>query len=106
MGIRDVMRSSSCCFVVNHSGGKDSMRMLGRLREEYPDVETICVTADTGFEHRKPIPAAEWVKMRCASLANPVPVVVVRNAKKTYLEMVERRGNFLRQRSSGSALPT
>jgi 3'-phosphoadenosine 5'-phosphosulfate sulfotransferase (PAPS reductase)/FAD synthetase len=42
-------------FVVNHSGGKDSMHMLGRLREVYPDVETICVTADTGFEHRKPI---------------------------------------------------
>jgi len=42
-------------FVVNHSGGKDSMHMLGRLREEYPDVETICVTGDTGFEHRRPI---------------------------------------------------
>ena len=27
-------------FVVNHSGGKDSMRMLARVREEYPDVET------------------------------------------------------------------
>jgi hypothetical protein len=30
-------------FVVNHSGGKDSMRMLGRVREEYPDVETIAL---------------------------------------------------------------
>jgi hypothetical protein len=42
-------------FVVNHSGGKDSMHMLGGLRAEYLDVETICVTADTGFENRKPI---------------------------------------------------
>jgi 3'-phosphoadenosine 5'-phosphosulfate sulfotransferase (PAPS reductase)/FAD synthetase len=42
-------------FVVNQSRGKDSMRMLGRLREEYSDVETICVTTDTGFEHRRPI---------------------------------------------------
>ena len=33
-------------FVVNHSGGKDSMHMLGGLRAEYPDVETICVTAN------------------------------------------------------------
>lgn len=70
------------------------MRMLGRPREEYPDVEAICVTTDTGFGHRKPIPAAEWVKIRCAPLANPAPVVVVRNAKKTYLEMVERCRRF------------
>ncbi len=41
--------------VVNHSGGKDSMHMLGRLGEEYPDVETICVTFDSSFEHRRTI---------------------------------------------------
>ncbi len=70
------------------------MRMLGRVREEYPDVETIALQSPLGFELRKPIPAAEWVKTRCASLANPAPVVVVRNAKRTHLEMVERRGKF------------
>jgi hypothetical protein len=42
-------------LVVNHFGGKDSMRTLGKLREEYPDIPTYCVTAGTGFEHQRPI---------------------------------------------------
>lgn len=64
------------------------------LREEYPDVATCCVTADTGFEHHKSIPVAKWVRLRYAKLRNPVRVTVVRNQKKTYLQMVEQWGKF------------
>ena len=80
--------------VINHSGGKDSMRMLGLVREEFPELPTISVMADTGFEHEFPISAEAWVRERCRSLRNPVPVEVVRNRKRTYLEMVEQRGKF------------
>jgi hypothetical protein len=92
-------------FVVNHSGGKDSMRMLGKLRDEYPDVETAGVTSDTSFEHQKPVSAVEWVRLRCASLRNPAAAHVVRNPRKTHLEMVEQRGNS-RLRNFGNALRT
>lgn len=74
----------------------------GKLHEEYPEITTYCVTADTGFEHQKPIAVAEWVKLRCAKLLDPVSVTVVRNQKRTYLEMVKQEGKF-RVRSSGSA---
>ena len=82
-------------LVVNHSGGKDSMRMLGLLRDRFPEVATVCVMADTGFEHRRaPSRQGIGVRERCAQLALPVPLTVVRNASKTYLEMVEQRGMF------------
>ena len=81
-------------MVINHSGGKDSMRMLGLVREEFPELPTISVMADTGFEHEFPISARAWVRERCRSVRNPVPVEVVRNRKRTYLEMVEQRGKF------------
>ena len=84
----------STVLVVNHSGGKDSMRMLGLLAAEFPDLPIVCVMADTGFEHRKPVSAAEWVRLRCAWFPNPVPFTVVRNERRTYLEMVEQRGMF------------
>jgi 3'-phosphoadenosine 5'-phosphosulfate sulfotransferase (PAPS reductase)/FAD synthetase len=34
--------------VINHSGGNDSMRMLGLVREEFPEMPMISVMADTG----------------------------------------------------------
>ena len=37
-------------LVVGQSRGKDSMRMLGLVREEFPELPTISVMADTGFE--------------------------------------------------------
>jgi 3'-phosphoadenosine 5'-phosphosulfate sulfotransferase (PAPS reductase)/FAD synthetase len=86
--------SGDVALVVSHSGGKDSMRMLGVLQRELPELPIYCVLADTGFEHQTPISAEDWVQIRCASLAQPVPVTVVRNPNKTYLEMVERRGRF------------
>ena len=97
--------SGDVALVVSHSGGKDSMRMLGVLQRELPELPIYCVLADTGFEHQTPISAEDWVQIRCASLAHPVPVAVVRNPNKTYLEMVERRGRFHR-RSTGNAPPT
>jgi 3'-phosphoadenosine 5'-phosphosulfate sulfotransferase (PAPS reductase)/FAD synthetase len=79
-------------IVANHSGGKDSQRMLGFLRAEFPNVKTYVVMADTGFEHVKPVPAIEWGQRQAASFG--LELHVVRNPNKTYLEMVERRGKF------------
>jgi 3'-phosphoadenosine 5'-phosphosulfate sulfotransferase (PAPS reductase)/FAD synthetase len=79
-------------FVVNHSGGKDSQRMLGYIREHFPQATTYVVMADTGFEHVKPVPAIDWARSQAARFA--LELHVVRNPNKTYLEMVERRGMF------------
>lgn len=79
-------------FLVNHSGGKDSQRMLGYLKEHFPAQKMYCVMADTGFEHVKPVTAVEWANKQAASFGEPLHVV--RNPNKTYLEMVERRGMF------------
>ncbi len=79
-------------IVVNHSGGKDSTRMLGLVRKKFPDVRTYAVMADTGFEHKSPVSAADWARQRCADFG--VDLTVVRNPNRTYLEMVEQRGMF------------
>lgn len=77
-------------LVVNHSGGKDSTRMLGFVRKKFPNVPTYEVMADTGFEHVSPISAADFARPRCAEFG--LGLTVVRNAKRTYLETVEHRG--------------
>jgi DNA sulfur modification protein DndC len=79
-------------FVVNHSGGKDSTRMLGFVRRKFPDSPTYVVMADTGFEHQRPISAADFAHQRCAEFG--IELVIVRNPRRTYLEMVEQRGMF------------
>lgn len=79
-------------FVINHSGGKDSTRMLGLIRQKFPESSTFAVMADTGFEHQQPISAAEFARQRCAEFG--LDLKVVRNPKRTYLEMVEQRGMF------------
>jgi 3'-phosphoadenosine 5'-phosphosulfate sulfotransferase (PAPS reductase)/FAD synthetase len=79
-------------FVVNQSGGKDSTRMLGLIRKEVPDSPTFAVMADTGFEHVLPISATDFARARCAEFG--VDLTIVRNQKRTYLEMVEQRGMF------------
>ena len=79
-------------FVVNFSGGKDSMRMLAKVRHLYPNNPTYAVMADTGFEHVRPISAVDWSRERVAKFG--IPFAVVRNPNKTYLEMVERRRMF------------
>ena len=85
-------RGSDLAFVVNHSGGKDSTRMLGFVRNKFRDSPTHVVMADTGFEHQRPISAADFARHRCAEFG--LNLTVVRNPKRTYLEMVERRGMF------------
>jgi 3'-phosphoadenosine 5'-phosphosulfate sulfotransferase (PAPS reductase)/FAD synthetase len=94
--VRELSRENSAgvALVVSHSGGKDSTRMLGVLQRELPELPIYCVLADTGLEHQTPVSAEDWVQIRCASHAHPVPVTVVRNPNKTYLKMVERRGRF------------
>ena len=79
-------------FVVNFSGGKDSLRMLGRVRELYPNHPIFVVMADTGFEHVRPISAEDWSRKQVARYE--LPLTVVRNPNKTYLQMVEWRGMF------------
>ena len=54
-------------FVVNHSGGKDSTRMLGLVRQLFPNSPTYAVMADRGFEHKSTIAAADWARLRCRS---------------------------------------
>src|SRR6266851_6160990 len=58
--VRELLNTvgTDLAFVVNHSGGKDSMRMLGFLRDHFPDSETYLVMADTGFEHQSQIRSA------------------------------------------------
>jgi DNA sulfur modification protein DndC len=85
-------RGSDLAFVVNHSGGKDSTRMLGFVRNKFRNCPTYAVMADTGFEHQRPISAADFARQRCAEFG--LNLTVVRNPKRTYLEMVERRGMF------------
>lgn len=83
---------ANLAFVVNHSGGKDSTRMLGFVRRKFPDTPTYAVMADTGFEHQKPISAADFARQRCTEFG--IELAVVRNPRRTYLEMVEQRGMF------------
>ncbi len=85
-------RGGDLAFVVNHSGGKDSTRMLGLVRNKFRDSSTHVVMADTGFEHQRPISAADFARHRCAEFG--LNLTVVRNPKRTYLEMVEHRGMF------------
>jgi DNA sulfur modification protein DndC len=79
-------------FVVNHSGGKDSTRMLGFVCRKFPDSPTYAVMADTGFEHQRPISAADFARQRCVEFG--IELAIVRNPRRTYLEMVEQRGMF------------
>ena len=73
-------------FVVNFSGGKDSMRMLGRVRELYPNHPIFVVMADTGFEHVRPISAEDWSREQVARFALPLSVVRNPNKGNNYLD--------------------
>jgi DNA sulfur modification protein DndC len=83
---------SNLAFVVNHSGGKDSTRMLGFVRNKFRDSPAYAVMADAGFEHQRPISAADFARQRCAEFG--LDLTVVRHPRRTYLEMVEQRGMF------------
>lgn len=79
-------------LVINMSGGKDSSWMLAELCRKYPNAKKYVVYADTGFEHVKPVSAEEWSRQIAARFG--LPLYVVRNKNKTYLQMVERRKMF------------
>jgi DNA sulfur modification protein DndC len=96
-GLEEVRRivqeyRSNLALVVNHSGGKDSTRTLGFVRKKFLETPTYAVMVDTGFEHVFPISAADFARARCAEFG--FHLSVVRNPKRTYLEMVEHRGMF------------
>jgi DNA sulfur modification protein DndC len=78
--------SQRIALVINLRGGKDSTRMLGYLRSRFPHIPTYCVMADTGFEHVRPVPAAEWSRQPADHFG--MELHVVRNPNKTYLERV------------------
>ena len=67
-------------FVVNHSGGKDSTRMLGLVRQKFRDSPAYAVMADTGFEHVSPISAADFARSRCAEFG--LELALVRKARQ------------------------
>src|SRR5579871_4075575 len=62
-------------LVINLRGGKDSTRMLGYLRERFPDVATYCVMADTGFEHVRPVSAVDWSRTIACRFGLDVQIV-------------------------------
>ncbi len=66
--------------------------MMGLVRQMFPDHPSYAVMADTGFEHQRPISAADWARSRCSEFG--LDLTIVRNSKRTYLEMVEQRGMF------------
>lgn len=76
-------------IVINFSGGKDSTALLAYVRENFPQVPTHVVMADTGWEHTD---AVEWATDIVARFG--LVLHVVRNESKTLLEMAERRGKF------------
>lgn len=67
--------------------------MMGFVRKKFLEIPTYAVMADTGFEHVSPISAADFARARCAEFG--LELTVVRNPKRTYLEMVEHCGMFL-----------
>jgi 3'-phosphoadenosine 5'-phosphosulfate sulfotransferase (PAPS reductase)/FAD synthetase len=76
-------------LVINFSGGKDSCAMLAYLMDKYPEVTKHVVFADTGWEHTD---AETWSRKIVEGYG--LPLHVVRNPNKTFLEMVERRRIF------------
>lgn len=90
-------------IVINFSGGKDSQAMLAFIMENYPDVKKHVVFADTGWEHEGII---EWCQKEVARY--DLPLHVVKNPNKTFMQMVGNRKMFpgMRQRQCTSDLKT
>jgi hypothetical protein len=81
-----------------HCAGSEPLRRQ-RLDENvgsYPGNLPFCTTygvmADTGFEHQRLVSAIDWAFSRCEEFGTSF--AVVRNPKRTYLEMVEQRRIF------------
>lgn len=82
----DQLIAGGALFIANHSGGKDSQVQLIRLLERVPASQLVVVHASLG--------AMEWPGAlelaRDQAAAAGLPFIVA-TAKKTLLEMVERR---------------
>ncbi|HEM8613907.1 TPA: phosphoadenosine phosphosulfate reductase family protein [Citrobacter amalonaticus] len=83
--ISDLIRTGAL-FVSNHSGGKDSQAILIRLLDVIPPRQLVVVHASLG--------AMEWpgaLEMAQKQAEDAVLPFIVAKARKTLLEMVERR---------------
>jgi 3'-phosphoadenosine 5'-phosphosulfate sulfotransferase (PAPS reductase)/FAD synthetase len=82
----DTLIAAGALFVANHSGGKDSQAQLIRLLERVPSAQMIVVHASLG-----PMEWAGAMELaRDQAAAAGLPFIIA-EAKKTLLEMVERR---------------
>lgn len=84
--IQDMIRRGAL-FVANHSGGKDSQAMLVKLRRLVPADQLLVIHAH--------LPEVEWEgsEEHIRTTSGDLPLIVCQ-APKTLLEMVERRGMF------------
>jgi len=80
------LRDRGALFVVNHSAGKDSQAMMIVLRKIIPADQLLVIHADLG--------EVEWDGNieHIKSTIGDLPLIVCRNERKTFLEMVEGRG--------------
>lgn len=82
----DTLIAAGALFVANHSGGKDSQAQLIRLLERVPAAQMIVVHASLGPMEWPG--AMELARDQAAAAGLPF---IIAEAKKTLLEMVERR---------------
>lgn len=82
----DSLIAAGALFVANHSGGKDSQAQLIRLLERVPAKQMIVVHASLGPMEWPG--AMELARDQAAAAGLPF---IIAEAKKTLLEMVERR---------------
>lgn len=84
--VRDLI-ARGALFVVNHSAGKDSQAMLIELRRHVPAAQLLVVHAA--------LPEVEWEggEDHIRGTIGDLPLIVT-TAKRTFWEMVERRGKF------------
>ncbi|GAE32427.1 phosphoadenosine phosphosulfate reductase domain-containing protein [Alkalihalobacillus hemicellulosilyticus] len=78
--------SDGAIFYVSHSGGKDSQAMYGLLKKVLPSEQIVLVHSDLG--------KVEWNGVQDHIKKYSDHKLNVVRAKKTFLEMVERRGKW------------
>jgi len=85
--IEDLIRRGAL-FVINHSGGKDSQAMAAVLRASIPESQLLVVHANLG--------EVEWdgVVGHIEATIGDLPLVVCRNERRGFLQMVSDRGMF------------
>ena len=65
--------------------------MLGLVRKKFPYSPAYAVKADTEFDHKVPISAEDWARLRCAEFG--LDLAVVRNSNELIADL-EREMNF------------